>query len=188
MKKRAFTLIEIICVIVILSVLSAVLFPVFAKAKLSAKAGAAKQNLHRFWLAMKIYQSDNEDGIGFGLPEQMGLPPINRGWINFVNDYTGDHHDGWQTKKQFLPCGSKTNEMDSDGLWYMPQNQADWLTQVQKHLENTVVMFDKNCNTWGTRVMCQFCSKRSIGVTLEGSLRDRTGSDWPAYDQRFYQN
>ena len=42
MKKRAFSLVEILCVTVILGVLSAILFPVFAQAKLGAKAGAAK--------------------------------------------------------------------------------------------------------------------------------------------------
>jgi prepilin-type N-terminal cleavage/methylation domain-containing protein len=188
MKNKAFTLIEILCLIVILSVLSAILFPVFAKANISAKAGSAKQNLHGFWLGIKIYQSDNDERSEAGEPENMGLPPVNRGWVEFVNNYTGDHHDGWINKKQFLPCGSRTNEVDSDGLWYMPQNQADWKKEVEKRGEDTVLIFDKNCNMWGTRVMCQFCSKRSIGVTLGGSLKDRTNSDWPAYDQRFYQN
>lgn len=187
-RKQAFTIIEILCVIAILSVLAAILFPVFARAKLETKATSAKLNLKGFWQGLMIYQADNDEKTDYGLPEEMGLPPANKGWIDFVNQYTGDHRDGWQTKKQYLPCGSRVDPLaDLDGLWYMPAMHMDWGREVVKRQADTVVVFDKNCNDSDTRIMCQFCTKRSIGVTLGGAIKDKVDANWMVFDQRFYQ-
>lgn len=187
-SKKAFTLIEIICVIAILSVMAAILMPVFVKARLATKATAAKLNLKGFWQGLVIYQGDNEEKVAYGLPEDMGLPPINDGWRDFVNQYTGNHVNGWATKQQFLPCGdSAPADARKDGLWYMPGMKMDWEHEVENRKDDTVVIFDKNCNISGTRVLCQFCDKRSIGVTLGGRIKDRSNTNFPVFDQRFYQ-
>lgn len=188
MTKKAFTLIEILCVIVILSVLAAILMPVFVKAKLETKAGAAGMNLKGFWQGLMIYQSDNDARVDYGAPEQMGLPPIHEGWQEFINQYTGDYTVGWDHKKQYLPCGSQDQgDLHGIGLYYMPGMKDDWPKEIVKRQEDTVVMMDKNCNVPGTRLLCQFCEKRSIGVTLGGRVKDRTNRNWNVLDQKFYQ-
>ena len=45
MKNRAFTLIELLVVIAIIAILAAILFPVFAQAKLSAKKAVEISNV-----------------------------------------------------------------------------------------------------------------------------------------------
>jgi len=45
--KRAFTLIELLVVIAIIAILAAILFPVFAQAKLAAKATSDLSNIKR---------------------------------------------------------------------------------------------------------------------------------------------
>jgi prepilin-type N-terminal cleavage/methylation domain-containing protein len=59
--KRAFTLIELLVVIAIIAILAAILFPVFAQAKLAAKKATIVSNVKQTSLGMFLYQSDNDD-------------------------------------------------------------------------------------------------------------------------------
>ncbi|HEY3780630.1 MAG TPA: prepilin-type N-terminal cleavage/methylation domain-containing protein [Fimbriimonadaceae bacterium] len=60
-KKRAFTLIELLVVIAIIAILAAILFPVFAQAKLAAKGAAALSNTKQIGLAVLMYANDYDD-------------------------------------------------------------------------------------------------------------------------------
>jgi prepilin-type N-terminal cleavage/methylation domain-containing protein/prepilin-type processing-associated H-X9-DG protein len=60
-KNRAFTLIELLVVIAIIAILAAILFPVFAQAKLAAKKAASLSNVKQITLAGLIYMSDYDD-------------------------------------------------------------------------------------------------------------------------------
>jgi prepilin-type N-terminal cleavage/methylation domain-containing protein/prepilin-type processing-associated H-X9-DG protein len=59
--KRAFTLIELLVVIAIIAILAAILFPVFAQAKASAKKVACLSNDNQIGLALMMYLNDNDD-------------------------------------------------------------------------------------------------------------------------------
>jgi prepilin-type N-terminal cleavage/methylation domain-containing protein len=59
--SRAFTLIELLVVIAIIAILAAILFPVFAQAKLSAKKTADLSNLKQMGTASMIYTADHDD-------------------------------------------------------------------------------------------------------------------------------
>ena len=187
MKHRAFTIVEILCVIIILSILSVVLMPVFANATMEAKSKSAKQNLQNLWRGLKIYQSDNEGKVEFGLPQDMGLPPEPSNVAVFLRAFKNNYHPNWSSKNSIMPCGSSVGDGDSTGIGYMPTIQPEWDSAVKTRKNNTILLYDKNCNVPGTRVMCQFCSKRSIGITLGGSIRDRINSDWMVFNQDFYQ-
>ena len=63
---RAFTLIELLVVIAIIAILAAILFPVFAQAKLSAKKAASLSNMKQTALAEQIYSNDFDDTIAPG--------------------------------------------------------------------------------------------------------------------------
>lgn len=58
---RGFTLIELLVVIAIIAVLAALLFPVFAKARESARSGSCTSNLTQLGRGILLYLSDNED-------------------------------------------------------------------------------------------------------------------------------
>ncbi len=59
--NSAFTLIELLVVIAIIAILAAILFPVFAQAKASAKKTASASNLKQIGLAWTMYENDNDD-------------------------------------------------------------------------------------------------------------------------------
>lgn len=61
MKNRAFTLIELLVVIAIIAILAAILFPVFAQAKLSAKKASDLSNMKQHALSGIMYAGDNDD-------------------------------------------------------------------------------------------------------------------------------
>ncbi|HLK16871.1 MAG TPA: prepilin-type N-terminal cleavage/methylation domain-containing protein [Fimbriimonadaceae bacterium] len=59
--KRAFTLIELLVVIAIIAILAAILFPVYAQAKLQAKKAADLSNIKQHSMAMLMYTNDSDD-------------------------------------------------------------------------------------------------------------------------------
>jgi prepilin-type N-terminal cleavage/methylation domain-containing protein len=60
-RSRAFTLIELLVVIAIIAILAAILFPVFAQAKESAKSTADLSNVKQLGTATAIYLADYDD-------------------------------------------------------------------------------------------------------------------------------
>lgn len=60
-RNRAFTLIELLVVIAIIAILAAILFPVFAQAKASAKKASSISNLKQMGTATLMYMGDYDD-------------------------------------------------------------------------------------------------------------------------------
>ncbi len=83
MKRSGFTLIELLVVIAIIAILAAILFPVFAQAKMAAKKTQQISNLKQVGLAIIMYAGDYDDNTS---PSYNDLNE-NGGWageINFV--------------------------------------------------------------------------------------------------------
>ncbi len=77
----AFTLIELLVVIAIIAILAAILFPVFAQAKKSAKTTVALSNSKQTSLAYLMYTNDSDD-----------MMPAQRFWTN-----SDGHTNVWGT-------------------------------------------------------------------------------------------
>ncbi len=61
MQRKAFTLIELLVVIAIIAILAAILFPVFAQAKLAAKKTSDLSNVKNITLGLILYAGDVDD-------------------------------------------------------------------------------------------------------------------------------
>src|SRR4051812_20588572 len=58
-SKPAFTLIELLVVIAIITIIAAILFPVFARAREAARKTACLSNQHQIAMAVLMYIGDN---------------------------------------------------------------------------------------------------------------------------------
>jgi prepilin-type N-terminal cleavage/methylation domain-containing protein/prepilin-type processing-associated H-X9-DG protein len=77
MKNKAFTLIELLVVIAIIAILAAILFPVFAQAKVAAKKAGDISNLKNLALAEVMYTNDFDD---YNAPGASCINTPSSGW------------------------------------------------------------------------------------------------------------
>lgn len=98
-RRRAFTLIELLVVIAIIAILAAILFPVFAQAKMAAKKTSCLSNLKQHSLAFIMYAGDNDD-----TSVRQGLDP--GGWIYW---FAGSGKDlGFMDPTEYQNWGRET--------------------------------------------------------------------------------
>ena len=73
MRRRAFTLIELLAVIAIMAILAALLLPALAKSKAKAESVTCSNNLRQLFLAWALYAEDNGDWLvnNHGVPETL---------------------------------------------------------------------------------------------------------------------
>lgn len=86
-RNRAFTLIELLVVIAIIAILAAILFPVFAQAKLAAKGAASLSNIKQTGLANLMYTADYDDMFTAQYVDETSDWGWQRSWIMNVLPY-----------------------------------------------------------------------------------------------------
>lgn len=86
-RRLGFTLIELLVVIAIIAILAAILFPVFAQAKMAAKKTAVISNMKQNLTSTMIYLGDFDDV--FPLKAQIGYDPADPGktWDKIIQPY-----------------------------------------------------------------------------------------------------
>ncbi|MBX3118199.1 MAG: prepilin-type N-terminal cleavage/methylation domain-containing protein [Fimbriimonadaceae bacterium] len=95
MLKKAFTLIELLVVIAIIAILAAILFPVFAQAKDSAKDTAALSNVKQIGLAGLMYSADYDDYLPLSATSNTGGWNV---WTGLIQPYTKNWQVAWHPK------------------------------------------------------------------------------------------
>ena len=147
MQRKAFTLIELLVVIAIIAILAAILFPVFAQAKLAAKSTADLSNVKQIGTSMQLYTNDFDDRFSYGIPEDWSGAP---GWGG-----TGGASFSWtynlQPYSKSLPLFRSPLETNGKyGAW------GDWL--------GTAVSYGAN----GFTVPNAAAAKNMVGVPPSG--------------------
>ena len=113
--KRAFTLIELLVVIAIIAILAAILFPVFAQAKVAAKKTADLSNVKQLALASIMYAGDVDDLM----PLQSGQDSSGVWGFNYNKYYPYD----WPTAASPAVRG--------------PYSQGFYMNTVQPYVKNS---------------------------------------------------
>ena len=91
-ERSGFTLIELLVVIAIISVLAAILFPVFAQAREKARQAACVSNLKQIGLAFAMYMSDYDDLLPDRRELKISLPGGYKPWTTWP---PSDPRAGW---------------------------------------------------------------------------------------------
>jgi len=113
MKRSGFTLIELLVVIAIISILAAILFPVFATAREKARQTACLSDLKQLGLAIAQYEQDYDDMV----PSGNNAWGWGCGWAGQVYPYV-------KTSKAYLcPDDTTTNDRVS---YAMNSNLDSW--------------------------------------------------------------
>jgi len=81
--KAAFTLIELLVVIAVIAVLAAILFPVFAQARATARKAACASNLKQIGLAFTLYAQDYDEILVPHWQNASGIPD----WKTLLDPY-----------------------------------------------------------------------------------------------------
>jgi prepilin-type N-terminal cleavage/methylation domain-containing protein len=84
-RTRAFTLIELLVVIAIIAILAAILFPVFAQARVAAMQTTVISNLRQLGLALTMYAGDHDDVFPRTMDTSRGFPETISWWA--VHNY-----------------------------------------------------------------------------------------------------
>jgi prepilin-type N-terminal cleavage/methylation domain-containing protein len=159
LRRSAFTLIELLVVIAIIAILAAILFPVFAQAKLAAKATVSLSNAKQQGLAEIMYSGDFDDYFVLGTAWNTGSDPLCFGggcfstWLWLVQPY------------------EKNGQISQD-----PTNQAQW--NVGNSLGSNGALLE---NTYASEYGYNYCAlSPSLGSSPSASLTTAVAGTNPA--------
>lgn len=134
-RVRAFTLIELLIVIAIIAILSAILLPVLSRGKLSAQCGVCQSNQRELGLAAQMYWNDN---AGNSFAYQTG--PTNSGvlyWFGWIANGTEGHRAFDLSMGALFPYYyGRDVRLCPSPVWNLPPFQ----------LKGTNVIFSYGCN------------------------------------------
>lgn len=118
--RKGFTLIELLVVIAIIAILAAILFPVFNRAKESAKRAGCLSNLRQIGLAMTMYMTDNDDRLPDRRDLKSSLPDGYRPWTTWP---PSDPRSGWAVVV-WDPY------IKGDGIWSCPSVEGSAMSEA----------------------------------------------------------
>src|SRR5580698_7965213 len=120
-RTSAFTLIELLVVIAIIAILAAILFPVFAQAKVAAKKTADLSNLKQISLGIIMYTNDVDDMLPRG-----GHQDAAGNWFTWREEIEPYIKNGQQ---QY----SNGDEFVNGGMWTSPAQPSNSLYGYGAH-------------------------------------------------------
>ncbi len=173
MSRRAFTLFETLCVVVILAVLMAMTFSVSGPIRSAALESSAKNNLHQVYIALQLYREAQGGGNEFGTAAEMGMPDFTCEMKPFLAK--GAVGDPAMFRS---PCGDHPVEpnfaVDENTLLVYLANDDTWKRTSESRQGRTVVASDPNCNPQNVHITNPLVLSKYQVLRLDGSIRSES--------------
>ncbi len=129
--KKAFTLIELLVVIAIIAILAAILFPVFGRARESARRSSCQSNMKQIGLGMQQYQQDYDERV---VPYRNAVP---NPYSNAANDpFLGTSGTPSTRTASFMNV-LLDPYIKSEQIWLCPSNPDAWVNVDRRSSSDT---------------------------------------------------
>jgi prepilin-type N-terminal cleavage/methylation domain-containing protein/prepilin-type processing-associated H-X9-DG protein len=181
MKKKGFTLIELLVVIAIISLLAAILFPVFARARENARRASCQSNLKQIALGMMQYSQDYDERMGGNIPIPLSnaLPLVasgHAGWADSAQPYL--------KSEQILQCPSDKSRPGSDPWvgtysdYALNQNVSGQMLSAFDAAALTVMVLDGESSTISQRYTGRYYGFMGTGRSFMFGAFSAPGVQW----------
>lgn len=187
--RSGFTLIELLVVIAIIAILAAILFPVFAQAKLAAKKAVTVSNMKQIGMAVVMYAGDNDDVFPRTMDTSSGFPETISWWAvsnyqNALNPYIkngrgGIENNGLAPGKGSLWFDSVDPDRNIPIMWGSYANNG-FMTGMNRN--GSTIEEPANTIYSGLRIGDW---ARAVGVTIPNPLPLANGND-PFWSSEFF--
>ncbi|MBL8065456.1 MAG: hypothetical protein JNM34_06305 [Chthonomonadaceae bacterium] len=173
MKRRSFTVTELLVSLSIVVLLAGCTFAVLAVVKRQSMATVSSSNLHQLYTAISLYRTEYDgDGV-YGPTTAMGL--------SLASSQVTVHKYHLPLEVWKSPCGDHPSRGPGVmNLTYFPGDGSDlWNKNIHLFLDNMFLIADMNCTDPGALLDNDEFTKLGRGVLLGGqaTIRRRRG-DW----------
>jgi prepilin-type N-terminal cleavage/methylation domain-containing protein len=155
-RNRAFTLIEILVVLVIIVALAAMLLPVFKKGVTSAKKSRDLTHLKQIGTSLLLYR-ENYDHADSGTAEEMGLPTSDEGM-----EISGI------LKPELKPSGPNKSNL----VFLFTNDPKEWIKYSREYEGQSVLLGDLSWTDSQVDALVDSASvKSAAGFYLSGQIK-----------------
>jgi len=168
MIRRAFTLIELLVVIAIIAILAAILFPVFARARDSARRASCSSNMKQIILAYTMYAQDYDEVTVpvYTYDTNLGGGPITGGGTGGATfPYWPDILLPYIKSRQIFKCPSTDSTFSGDTNYQTRVSYA----YNQANIQNDYIVYDASSASHGVS-LAKFDHPTTTIVFSEGIL------------------
>ena len=172
-RRRGFTLIELLVVIAIIGILAAMVFPVFARARESARKAVCLSNVKNIALAIQMYLGDNNDT----LPPKESDPEV-QAWFDARADWGGPCTELPSNANPYLNWPVTLDEyIKNRDVWRCPSakmeaipniiyGSPDWFSEAKANGEmfpDQLCFYNTFPNGWGGDITDTFTQLYGLG-------------------------